>query len=146
LDLTNKKWDTLSYAFIHRNYPSPDFLKDSDKYYDAGRLLESALYNLLKQAFQNEYYYIDVIQQFHDVSKQICHSMWGPLTFFYKAGSYLSYLPTHTTKSNEIPQKHLFVVKVPRQVSIEYENIHQHVCLFFVLIYFAFYSRLVTGP
>ncbi|KAI5710957.1 hypothetical protein M8J76_000005 [Diaphorina citri] len=68
LDLTNKKWDTLSYAFIHRNYPSPDFLKDSDKYYDAGRLLESALYNLLKQAFQNEYYYIDVIQQFHDVS------------------------------------------------------------------------------
>uniref|UniRef100_A0A8D8LKV1 Farnesyl diphosphate synthase n=1 Tax=Cacopsylla melanoneura TaxID=428564 RepID=A0A8D8LKV1_9HEMI len=68
LDLTNRKWDTLSYAFIHKDHPSPDFLKDSDKYYDAGRLLESALYNLLKQAFQNEYYYIDVIQQFHDVS------------------------------------------------------------------------------
>uniref|UniRef100_A0A8D8T4T3 Farnesyl pyrophosphate synthase n=1 Tax=Cacopsylla melanoneura TaxID=428564 RepID=A0A8D8T4T3_9HEMI len=66
LDLTNRKWDTLSYAFIHKDHPSPDFLKDSDKYYDAGRLLESALYNLLKQAFQNEYYYIDVIQQFHD--------------------------------------------------------------------------------
>lgn len=68
LELTNRKWDTISYAFIHKDFPSPEFLKDSDKYYDAGRLLESALYNLLKQAFQNEYYYIDVIQQFHDVS------------------------------------------------------------------------------
>lgn len=68
LDLTTRKWDTLSYAFLHKDHPSPDFLKDSDKYYDAGRLLESALYNLLKQAFQNEYYYIDVVQQFHDVS------------------------------------------------------------------------------